>query len=121
MRERYAAELTCAAGLNPIAIVTELRARHAAGDRAAGINVRKGLVGNILDEQVVQPLLVATSAISLASETAALILRIDGASHADGAWIGRQQSNRSYDDPDVQLTLQQTTRRPGRPPNACKS
>lgn len=65
------------AGLNPIAIVTELRARHAAGDRAAGINVRKGLVGNILDEQVVQPLLVATSAISLASETAALILRID--------------------------------------------
>jgi T-complex protein 1 subunit delta len=29
------------AGLNPIAIVTELRNRHALGDRAAGINVRK--------------------------------------------------------------------------------
>lgn len=43
------------AGLNPIAIVTELRARHAAGDRAAGINVRKGLVGNILDEQARLP------------------------------------------------------------------
>jgi chaperonin GroEL (HSP60 family) len=29
------------AGLNPIAIVTELRNRHAAGDTLAGINVRK--------------------------------------------------------------------------------
>lgn len=29
------------AGLNPIAIVTELRNRHALGDRNAGINVRK--------------------------------------------------------------------------------
>lgn len=29
------------AGLNPIAIVTELRNRHALGDRTAGINVRK--------------------------------------------------------------------------------
>ena len=28
------------AGLNPIAIVTELRNRHALGDRNAGINVR---------------------------------------------------------------------------------
>jgi T-complex protein 1 subunit delta len=29
------------AGLNPIAIVTELRNRHALGERNAGINVRK--------------------------------------------------------------------------------
>ena len=29
------------AGLNPIAIVTELRGRHARGETAAGINVRK--------------------------------------------------------------------------------
>jgi len=29
------------AGLNPIAIVTELRNRHALGDRNAGINVRR--------------------------------------------------------------------------------
>uniref|UniRef100_A0A915KAJ1 Uncharacterized protein n=1 Tax=Romanomermis culicivorax TaxID=13658 RepID=A0A915KAJ1_ROMCU len=33
--------LTENAGLNPIATVTELRARHAAGEKAAGINVRK--------------------------------------------------------------------------------
>lgn len=45
------------AGLNPIAIVTELRNRHAKGERSAGINVRKGLISNILEESVLQPLL----------------------------------------------------------------
>jgi len=37
------------AGLNPIATVTELRNRHAQGEKTAGINVRKvgwqGLIG----------------------------------------------------------------------------
>ncbi|KAH8084657.1 chaperonin Cpn60/TCP-1 family [Filobasidium floriforme] len=65
------------AGLNPIAIVTELRNRHALGEKNAGINVRKGLISNILEENVLQPLLVSTSAIELATETVALILRID--------------------------------------------
>ncbi|KZO97811.1 t-complex protein 1 [Calocera viscosa TUFC12733] len=65
------------AGLNPIAIVTELRNRHALGEVNAGINVRKGLISNILEEDVVQPLLVSTSAIELATETAALLLKVD--------------------------------------------
>ncbi|KEI40781.1 uncharacterized protein L969DRAFT_354702 [Mixia osmundae IAM 14324] len=65
------------AGLNPIAIVTELRNRHAMGERSAGINVRKGLVGDVLEENVLQPLLVSTSAISLATETVGLLLRLD--------------------------------------------
>ncbi|GJJ12603.1 T-complex protein 1 subunit delta [Clathrus columnatus] len=65
------------AGLNPIAIVTELRNRHAMGDKNAGINVRTGLISNILDENVVQPLLVTTSALELASETVSLLLKID--------------------------------------------
>ena len=84
------------AGLNPIAIVTELRNRHALGERNAGINVRtvratlwlhlppsqttvisQGLISNILDEDVVQPLLVSTSAVELATETICLLLKID--------------------------------------------
>ncbi|KAK4058816.1 T-complex protein 1 subunit delta [Microbotryomycetes sp. JL221] len=65
------------AGLNPIAMVTELRNRHASGERTAGINVRKGVISNILDENVLQPLLVSTSAIELATETVGLLLRID--------------------------------------------
>lgn len=65
------------AGLNPIAIVTELRNRHALGEKTAGINVRKGVITNILEENVIQPLLVTTSAIELASETVKMLLKID--------------------------------------------
>jgi len=65
------------AGLNPIATVTELRNRHAQGEKTTGINVRKGAITNILEESVVQPLLVSTSAIHLAAETVRSILKID--------------------------------------------
>lgn len=65
------------AGLNPIATVTELRNRHAQGEKTAGINVRKGAITDILAENVIQPLLVSISAISLATETVRSILKID--------------------------------------------
>ncbi|XP_027842312.1 T-complex protein 1 subunit delta [Aphis gossypii] len=65
------------AGLNPITTVTELRNRHSQGEVTAGINVRKGAITNILEENVVQPLLVSISAITLASETVRSILKID--------------------------------------------
>ncbi|XP_024361293.1 T-complex protein 1 subunit delta [Physcomitrium patens] len=65
------------AGLNPITIVTELRNRHANGEANTGINVRKGQITNILEENVVQPLLVSTSALSLATECVRMILKID--------------------------------------------
>lgn len=65
------------AGLSPIHIVTELRNHHANGEVNTGINVRKGTITNILEENVVQPLLVSTSAISLATECVRMILKID--------------------------------------------
>merc|ERR1719221_228494 len=65
------------AGLNPISTVTELRNKHAQGEVNSGINVKKGTITNILDENVVQPLLVSTSAITLASETVVSIMKID--------------------------------------------
>lgn len=65
------------AGLNPISTVTELRNRHAQGEKAAGINVRKGNITNILEENVLQPLLVSTSAVQLAAETVRSIMKID--------------------------------------------
>ncbi|KAF2435702.1 T-complex protein 1 subunit delta [Tothia fuscella] len=66
------------AGLNSIKVVTELRHRHALGEKNAGVSIKSGGVkNNIADENVLQPLLVSTSAIELASETVKLILRID--------------------------------------------
>jgi len=64
------------AGLNSIRVVTELRNRHENGEKSAGVSVRRGAVTNIIEENVLQPLLVSTSAIELAAETVKMILRI---------------------------------------------
>jgi T-complex protein 1 subunit delta len=66
------------AGLNSIKVVTDLRHRHALGEKNAGVSIRSGGVkNNIAEENVLQPLLVSTSALELAAETVKLILRID--------------------------------------------
>ena len=64
------------AGINPIQMVTELRNRHAAGVTSAGINVRQGVVADMWGLKVVQPLLVNTSEIALATECVGMILKI---------------------------------------------
>lgn len=65
------------AGLNPMNIVTELRNRHVNGNMYDGINVRKGAITDMSEENVLQPLLVDTSAIKLATECVRSILKID--------------------------------------------
>lgn len=65
------------AGLQPIKVVTELRRQHAAGIRFAGINVKKGRITDIWEENVIQPLLVSSSAIQLATECVRMLLKID--------------------------------------------
>mmetsp|Transcript_28573 Transcript_28573/g.67000 ORF Transcript_28573/g.67000 Transcript_28573/m.67000 type:complete len:529 (-) Transcript_28573:484-2070(-) len=65
------------AGLSAINMVTELRNRHAAGETSAGINVRIGAITDILEENVLVPCLVYTSAIALATECVRMILKID--------------------------------------------
>merc|ERR1711945_40496 len=65
------------AGLNPVEIVTKLRAAHANGEKYAGIDVKRKSVTNIYDEKVVQPLLVSTSCLKMATETVRMILKID--------------------------------------------
>lgn len=64
------------AGLNSIQVVTELRARHEAGETTAGISIRRG-TANIVEEHVLQPVLVSSSAVTLAAECVKSILRID--------------------------------------------
>jgi T-complex protein 1 subunit delta len=64
-------------GLEPVNIVTELRTRHRRGHMHDGINIRKGTISNMYEENVVQPLMVTTSALDLASECTRMILKID--------------------------------------------
>jgi len=65
-------------GLSPIQIVTALRAAHSKDDgKYMGINVKKGCISDMKEEGVVQPLLVSSSIIKMATETVRLILKID--------------------------------------------
>jgi len=71
------------AGLDPIAIVTELRRAHLDGQHTAGIDVRKathsqGKISDMVSINVISPLLVHTSMIQLATETVVMIMKIDG-------------------------------------------
>lgn len=65
------------AGLNSIKVVTELRTKHENGELNDGISVRRSGTTNTFEEHILQPVLVSTSAISLAAECVKSILRID--------------------------------------------
>lgn len=65
------------AGMKPIEVVTELRKKHAEGISGAGINVKKGCVTDMYELNIVQPLLVSTSAIQLATETVCMLMKVD--------------------------------------------
>lgn len=65
------------AGLDPIDIVTSLKASHDKGNKSFGIDVFTGRVVDSWAEGVVEPLKIKTQAISSATEVAVMILRID--------------------------------------------
>jgi len=65
------------AGLDPIDVITELKAAHDKKQTWAGINVFTGKVMDAWKAGVIEPLKVKTQAISSAAEVAQMILRID--------------------------------------------
>ena len=65
------------AGMSPINVVTELRNKHAKGERFSGISVKKGSIVDMKEEKVLQPALVTQSALTLATEVVRMILKID--------------------------------------------
>ncbi|MCX6709718.1 MAG: thermosome subunit beta, partial [Candidatus Woesearchaeota archaeon] len=65
------------AGLDPIDVLTEIKAAHEKGRKWAGIDVFSGKVIDALKEGVIEPLKIKTQAIKSASEVSIMILRID--------------------------------------------
>ena len=63
--------------MEPISFVTELRNRHIKGEKFAGLNIRRNKIMNMLEDNVVQPMLVSLSALTLATECVRMILKID--------------------------------------------
>ncbi len=65
------------AGIDPIDILTELKAAHDKKQKWAGIDVFTGKVVDSWKKGVIEPLKIKTQAVSSASEVAIMILRID--------------------------------------------
>ena len=65
------------AGLDPIDIISELRARHEKGEVWAGVEVHEGKVGDMSQVKVFEPLAVKKQIIKSSSEAACMILKID--------------------------------------------
>ena len=64
------------AGLDPIDMLVEIKARHEKGEKWAGVDI-SGKVSDMWKLKVIEPLKVKTQAIKSASEAASMILRID--------------------------------------------
>jgi len=64
-------------GLDPIDLMTELKAAHDKGQKWAAIDVFTGKIVDAWKEGVLEPLKIKTQAVSTASEVATMILRID--------------------------------------------
>ncbi|MBM3247011.1 thermosome subunit [Candidatus Pacearchaeota archaeon] len=80
------------AGLDPIDIITELRARHDKGERYTGINLLSNKIENVLEAGVIEPMKTKTQALSSASEVAMMILRIDDVLAANSKQNGKINS-----------------------------
>ncbi|MBU0893993.1 MAG: TCP-1/cpn60 chaperonin family protein [Nanoarchaeota archaeon] len=65
------------AGIDPIDVLTELKSKHDAGEKNAGLNLFTNKVENVLEARIIEPYKIKSQAISSASEVAIMILRID--------------------------------------------
>lgn len=65
------------AGLDPINMLTEMRAAHENNKKCDGLNVYEGRVENMYENNVIEPLRIKTQAIGAATEATIMILRID--------------------------------------------
>ena len=65
------------AGYDSAELVAKVRAAHAAGDLRAGLDVRTGTVGNMLEMGITEPLKLKRQVLLSAAEAAEMILRVD--------------------------------------------
>ena len=75
--ESIAITLSENAGLDPVDILSQLRARHEKGQTWAGINVLEGKVEDMTKINIYEPLAVKKQIVKSATEAASMILKID--------------------------------------------
>jgi len=73
------------AGLDPVDLLVELRAKHDNPDgKPIGVNIQTGKPSNMIEEGVIEPLVVLMQAIQSATEVSSMILKIDDVIAASG-------------------------------------
>jgi T-complex protein 1 subunit delta len=65
------------AGLSPLEVVTRLRTLHLEGKKNYGVSVTVRGCADMTEEDVLQPFLVTKSALTFASETVRMIMKVD--------------------------------------------
>jgi len=65
------------AGLDPIDIITKMKAAHDSGNKHAGLNLFTGRIEDNIAAGIVEPTKIKSQAINSATEVATMILRID--------------------------------------------
>ncbi|MBL7051098.1 TCP-1/cpn60 chaperonin family protein [Candidatus Woesearchaeota archaeon] len=65
------------AGLDPIDVITEMKAMHDKGKKWAGVDISNGRTIDVWKMGIIEPLKIKTQALSSAAEVATMILRID--------------------------------------------
>lgn len=73
------------AGIDPIDVLTELKAKHDAGERNAGLNLFTNKVEDVFAARIVEPLRIKSQAINSATDVAVMILRIDDVIASSGS------------------------------------
>ncbi|MFA5992834.1 MAG: thermosome subunit alpha [Candidatus Pacearchaeota archaeon] len=95
--EEFASALECIpitlaenAGLDPIDMLTDLKAQHDKGNKNVGLNLFTGKVEDTFVAGIIEPLRIKTQAISSSSEVATMILRIDDVIASNGKKNARE-------------------------------
>jgi chaperonin GroEL (HSP60 family) len=75
--ESLAITLAENAGMDPIDVQVELRAKHAEGQKWFGVDVKEGKLADMYNKEVFDPLVVKEQIIKAATDAASMILRVD--------------------------------------------
>ncbi|RLE55774.1 MAG: thermosome subunit [Thermoprotei archaeon] len=75
--EHIPSVLALTAGMEPVDVLVELRARHAKGELWAGVDVMAGKIANMFELKVLEPAIVKKQVLKAAVEAATMVMRID--------------------------------------------
>ncbi len=84
------------AGMDPIDVLTELKAAHDSGNRNIGLNLFDNKIANVMEAKIIEPYKTKSQAISSASEVAVMLLRIDDVIASSGKRGGMPSMPQGY-------------------------